>query len=200
MVEVMQAVGADQRIGKAFLNAGRGYGGGCFPKDVSGLISSSLEHGVDMPIMTAATEINDSMAGYIADKAKEIIGTYKGKKIAVLGLSFKAGTSDARKSPGIKLANILDDHGAEVAVYDPEANGEAKDTLNRKISIMKSAKEAILRAEVVFIATDWPQFKEMDFSQVLQTMNNDIIVDCMNCLDAAKVEGAGARYIGVGRY
>lgn len=200
VTEVMQAVGADPRIGKAFLNAGRGYGGGCFPKDVSGLISSSLQHGVDMPIMVAATEINDQMAGYIAEKAEKISGSLKGKKAAVLGLAFKAGTSDARKSPGIKLANILQGIGAQVSVFDPEANEEAKDTLHRKIEINDSAESACEGAYVVFIATDWPQFKDMDFKSIGQKMSGKLIVDCMNCLDSSAVQNAGLNYTGVGRY
>ena len=98
VVEVMDAVGADARIGRAFLNAGRGYGGGCFPKDVSGLIMSGLEHGVDLEIMTAAQEVNTSMAGYIVEKLRDALdGDLAGKKVAVLGLAFKAGTSDVRR-------------------------------------------------------------------------------------------------------
>lgn len=199
VVEVMDAVGADPRIGKAFLNAGRGYGGGCFPKDVSGLISSSLEHGVDMPIMVAASDINDQMAGYIAKKAEKALGGLEGKKVAVLGLAFKAGTSDARKSPGIKLANALAGGEAQVCVYDPEANGEAKDTLNRQITICESSEEACKDAEAVFIATDWPQFKNLDFKDLAGKMDGKLIVDCMNCLDGSAVKSAGLDYIGVGR-
>lgn len=199
VVEVMNAVGADPRIGKAFLNAGRGYGGGCFPKDVSGLISSSLEHGVDMPIMIAASDVNNQMAGYIADKAQKVSGSLKGKKVAVLGLAFKAGTSDARKSPGIKLANVLQKDGCEVSVYDPEANGEAKDTLNRQINICESLDSACQGAEAVFIATDWPQFKGLDFKELAAKMAGKTVVDCMNCLEESSVKAAGLSYIGVGR-
>lgn len=199
VTEVMDAVGADARIGRSFLNAGRGYGGGCFPKDVSGLISSALQHGVDMPIMLAATDVNDSMAGYIAEKAEKALGTLKGKKVAVLGLSFKAGTSDARKSPGVRLANVLQGHKAQVSVFDPQANGEAKDTLNRSIEIVGSAEEAFSGADAVFIATDWEEFKDMDFKKLADSMRGDLLVDCMNCLDASAATGAGLRYIGVGR-
>lgn len=200
VVEVMDGVGADPRIGRAFLNAGRGYGGGCFPKDVSGLINSSLQHGVDMPIMVAATDINESMAGYIADKAKQALdGNLKGKKVAVLGLAFKSGTSDARKSPGIKLTNILQKQGAKVFTYDPQANGEAKDTLHRQVVIAGSAQEAFSEAEAVLIATDWPEFKDMDFKVLAQKMNGKVVIDCMNYLDASSVIKAGLQYIGVGQ-
>ncbi len=199
VVEVMDAVGADARIGRAFLNAGRGYGGGCFPKDVSGLISSSLSHSVDMPIMVAASQINDEMASYIADKAEQTLGGLNGKKIAVLGLAFKAGTSDSRKSPGIKLANILHESGAEVSAHDPEANAEAKEMLSSQITLKDSAEEACKNAEAVFITTDWPQFKNLGFKALSEQMAGKLIVDCMNCLDISAVKDAGLVYIGVGR-
>src|SRR5690606_13069039 len=111
--EVMTVVGSDARIGRAFFNAGRGYGGGCFPKDVSGLISSGLSYGIDLEIMQAAQDLNASMPGYIIEKLKQAFGgDLTGKKVAVLGLAFKSGTSDVRKSPGVALANILANHQA----------------------------------------------------------------------------------------
>ncbi|HEX5456237.1 MAG TPA: UDP-glucose/GDP-mannose dehydrogenase family protein [Candidatus Saccharimonadales bacterium] len=199
VIEVMDAVGADGRIGRSFLNAGRGYGGGCFPKDVSGLISSSLEHGVDMPIMLAATEINESMPGYIVEKAEKALGGIEDRKVAVLGLAFKAGTSDARKSPGIRLANSLQGQGANVFVFDPQANGEARETLEQSIKIAESSDEAVTGADAVFIATDWDEFKNMDFNKLAGSMNGDLLVDCMNCIDASAVTNAGLHYVGVGR-
>jgi UDPglucose 6-dehydrogenase len=199
VTEVMDAVGADKRIGRSFLNAGRGYGGGCFPKDVSGLISSSLQHGVDMPIMQAATEVNTSMPDYIAEKAGKILGGLDGKQVAVLGLAFKAGTSDARKSPGISLANILQGNGAKVTAFDPQANGEAGDMLKQDINIAESSVDAVSGAAAVFIATDWEEFKSMDFKLLADNMEGNLLVDCMNCLDASAITDADLRYVGVGR-
>lgn len=200
VVEVMNAVGADPRIGRAFLNAGRGYGGGCFPKDVKGLISSAQSFGVDLQIMKAADKLNLEMPKYIVDKAKQKTGDVKGKKAAVLGLSFKAGTSDARKSPGVKIANLLAGAGAQVNAYDPEANGEAKRDLNDSVKPVESAEEAIKGAEVVFVATDWPEFKSIKLPELKSAMSGSAIIDCMNCLDSSKVEEAGLQYIGVGRF
>ena len=197
--EVMDAVGADRRIGRAFLNAGRGYGGGCFPKDVSGLISSATEHGVDMPIMISAADVNETMPGYIANKAQEVLGTLEGKKIAVLGLAFKAGTSDSRRSPGVKLANILDHDGSIVSVYDPQANGEAREDLRKSVNICSSAKEAISDCDAVFVATDWPEFKELDFAKISESMSGSLFVDCMNIFNPLDVKQSGLIYIGVGR-
>lgn len=197
--EIMDAVGADRRIGRAFLGAGRGYGGGCFPKDVSGLISSAEEHGVDMPIMAAATDVNESMAGYIANKAKDLLGTLEGKQIAVLGLAFKAGTSDSRRSPGVKLANILDKNGATVYAYDPEANGEAKEDLRSGVRVAKSVKEATKNSDAVFVATKWPEFLSYDLPKLADNMEGNLFVDAENAYNIEGVEKAGLQYIGVGR-
>lgn len=197
--EIMDAVGADRRIGRAFLNAGRGYGGGCFPKDVSGLIASAEEHGVDMPIMTAASDINESMAGYIANKTKSALGSLQGKRITVLGLAFKEGTSDARRSPGVKIANIIARTGAEVHVFDPKANDEAKEDLRRDIIIDDSFESAVCDADAILVATAWPEFVNLDLDKLKKEMHGNTFVDCINGFSDSSVDKAGFRYIGVGR-
>lgn len=200
ITEVMDGVGTDRRISRAFLNAGRGYGGGCFPKDVSGLISSANEFGVDIQIMTAASDVNESMPGYIARKAQTKLSSLTGKRLAVLGLAFKAGTSDARRSPGIKLANILSRNGAKVSVYDPKANHEAEADLRSGITISNSLDKAIRGTDAIFIATDWPEFIELDFKKVKDLMRGSLIVDAMNALNENAVTHAGLQYTGIGRY
>jgi UDPglucose 6-dehydrogenase len=197
--EIMDAVGADKRIVRAFLNAGRGYGGGCFPKDVSGLISSAEGFGVDMPIMAAVTDVNESMAGYIAGKAQNALGTLSGKRVAVLGLAFKAGTSDVRRSPGIKLANILARSGAIVTTYDPEANGEAREVLGPDVNVKHSIEKAIKDVDAVFLATEWPEFITYSAESIAKHMNGNLLVDCMNIYNSTDAENAGLAYIGVGR-
>ncbi len=199
VVDVMDAVGADRRIGRAFFNAGRGYGGGCFPKDVSGLISSATHYGVEMPIMTAATDINASMPGYIAEKAQNALGSFEGKKIAVLGLAFKAGTSDARRSPGVNLANILDKRGASVCAYDPQANEEASEDLRKTVKPCSSVDEAITGVDAVLITTEWPEFRELKWKDISKKMAGSLIVDAQNVLNPLDIESAGLQYIGVGR-
>lgn len=197
--EVMDAVGADRRIGRAFLSAGRGYGGGCFPKDVSGLISSASEYGVDLHIMTAAADLNESMPGYIAHKLQEAFGELDGKKVAILGLAFKAGTSDSRKSPGVKIANILNRSGAIVTAYDPQANGEAKEDLRKNVKLCASARAAAEGTDAVLIATDWPEFLKADLGGIAKDMKGNLFVDAVNAFDISHVEAAGLQYIGVGR-
>lgn len=199
--EVMDAVGADSRIGRAFLNAGRGYGGGCFPKDVSGLISSGMKHGVDLEIMQAVESINSSMPGYIAEKLHVALGgTYTNKRIAVLGLAFKAGTSDTRRSPGIALANDLAKRGASVCVYDPAAMAEARPELRKGVSEQTSIEHAIDGCEAVLVATDWPAFIDKPLEDYAKRLaNGKILVDCMNKFNPREVQSAGMLYIGVGR-
>jgi UDPglucose 6-dehydrogenase len=198
--EVMEAVGSDRRIGKAFFNAGRGYGGGCFPKDVSGLISSAEEHGVTMEIMSSAVKVNDTMADYIVDRVKQKLGgSLKGKKIAVLGLAFKAGTSDARRSPAVKIANLLAVDGAKVSAYDPKANNDAKSKLQKSIDLFDSEEEATKKASAVLVATDWPEFIKINKEKLKINMSGNLLVDCMNIFNLTDVQSAGFQYIGVGR-
>ena len=184
--EVMDGVGHDRRIGRAFLNAGRGYGGGCFPKDVSGLIASAVEHGVDMPIMTAATDVNESMPGYIVNKVKERVRSLHGKKVAILGLAFKAGTSDARKSPAVTIANYFASEGAVVTATDPQAIEEAREELHSSISINPNLQDTLQEQDIIVIATDWPEYQKIEFGTAT-------VVDCMNSYQMT------SNYIGVGK-
>jgi UDPglucose 6-dehydrogenase len=198
--EVMSIVGEDARIGKAFFNAGRGYGGGCFPKDVSGLISSAQGFGVSMPIMEAASTVNASMPGYIISRLVNESGlTLSDQNVAVLGLAFKSGTSDARKSPAIKLANRLIKEGAKVTAYDPQANKEARETLDPLVNISTNITDAIKDSSIVLIATDWPEFK--DITQWLpEATNMKVLVDAVNCVDASIIPTmSNVQYISVGR-
>jgi len=200
VVEVMDAVGADARIGRAFLNAGRGYGGGCFPKDVSGLIMSGLEHGVDLEIMTAAQELNSSMPGYIVEKLRDALnGNLAGKKIAVLGLAFKAGTSDVRRSPGVLMANFVAKAGASTTAYDPQAGEEASEDLHSSIRLTDSIETALAGADAVIVATDWPEFVGYEAEKFKQHMAGTIFIDAVNRFVPAHVSAAGLTYIGVGR-
>ncbi len=139
------------------------------------------------------------MPEYIVSKAAQKTGDFKGKRAAVLGLSFKAGTSDARKSPGVKIANLLAGTGASVNAYDPEANGEAKEDLTDSVNLVESAEEAVKDAEIIFVATDWPEFKEINLNELKSAMTGSLLVDCMNIYDPEKALAAGLEFIGVGR-
>ncbi len=197
--EVMDGVGLDKRIGRSFLYAGRGYGGGCFPKDVSGLISVAKKRSVEMPIMEASVEVNDMMPNRIIEKIKKELGDIKEKKVALLGLSFKPGTSDVRKSPALKMAELLIKEGCFVCAYDPAAMEEAKKELGEKVIFVDSTEDAISDSDFVCVATEWPEFSEFDYSKFKDSIKENLIVDCQNRLDKEKLKGQGFRYIGVGR-
>lgn len=196
--EVMDAVGADRRIGRAFLNAGRGYGGGCFPKDVSSLIRSAEDHGVKMEVMRAVADVNQSMPHYVINKATNVFGrSFEGSKVAVLGVAFKAGTSDVRRSPGITIANTLAAQGAIVSAHDPAALEEA-DELHDTILRCDDIRSAVDGAEAIFITTDWPEFVQHGIDQLAAMSGAKLIVDAMNCLDKS-AQASDVTYIGVGR-
>jgi UDPglucose 6-dehydrogenase len=200
IVEVMDAVGADKRIGRQFLSAGRGYGGGCFPKDVSGLIASGLERGVDLEIMTAAQAVNASMPGYILTKLKhQLEKPFNQAHITVLGLAFKPGTSDVRKSPGITIANSLVKQGTHVTSFDPEAVYETTSALHSSVVRAPNLREAIAGSDAVIIATDWPEFMNININTFSAAMAGTIFVDAVNKFDKQAVQRAGLTYIGVGR-
>lgn len=204
IVEIMDGIGADRRIGRSFLNAGRGYGGGCFPKDVSGLISSGLQHGVDLQIMQAANAENEAMPGYILEKALEQLKaeSFAGKKVALLGIAFKAGTSDIRKSPALKMANLLvEKMDAEVYAYDPQAfiESDTRKQLHNDIVVCDDMDSALAVADIAVIATDWPEFRETSPETYASNLNSKILIDAMNCMNPHKVKDAGLTYIGVGR-
>jgi UDPglucose 6-dehydrogenase len=200
VVEVMDAVGADNRIGRAFLNAGRGYGGGCFPKDVSGLIASGLDYGVDLEIMQAVQIVNRSMPGYVVEKLQEAMDQpLVDKKIAVLGLAFKAGTSDARKSPGVAIANKLAEAGAHVITYDPQAYEEAAPDLKAGIIQAKTIDEAIKNTDAIMITTEWAEILDYDAYDFAKLMKGKILFDAINQYDIIAASTAGLTYVGVGR-
>jgi UDPglucose 6-dehydrogenase len=198
IIEVMDAVGADYRIGRSFLNAGRGYGGGCFPKDVSGLISSALEYGVDLNIMEAAQEQNRIMPGYIVDRVQQELGTLEGRRVAVLGLAFKSGTSDVRKSPGVAIANKLHEMGAEVTTYDPEAKEEAAIDLYRGVKGAETLQMAIRQADATLITTEWPEIIDYPASDYARLMRGTLLFDAVNQYDVQDATAHKLHYIGVG--
>lgn len=199
VVEVLDAVGADNRIGTAFLKAGRGYGGGCFPKDVSGLIASGLDYGVDLEIMQAAQAQNEKMPGYIIDRLQDTMGEpLSGKKIAVLGLAFKANTSDTRRSPGISIANKLVEIGAAVTAYDPQGMHEATHDLNPDVILVDSIDDAVKDADAVIIATEWKEFLDYPATDLAKHMNGKIIFDGVNQYSALSARSAGLTYLGIG--
>jgi UDPglucose 6-dehydrogenase len=197
--EVALGMGLDKRIGKEFLNAGLGYGGFCFPKDLEAFIYISKKLGYDFKLLQEVKKINDEQRRYLVDKIKEHLWVLKNKKIAILGLSFKPDTDDMRFAPSIDIVSSLLDEGACIKAYDPQSNSEAKKVFgNRKIEFGKNAYTAVKNCDSVCILTEWEEFKKVDFSKLKKLMHYPLIADGRNMFDKKQVEASGFKYIGLG--
>jgi UDPglucose 6-dehydrogenase len=198
--DVAKGMGFDKRIGSAFLNAGIGYGGSCFPKDVKALLHTSRELGVPFSLLEETIAINDHQQELLVDKALKRFSTLKGKKIAMLGLSFKPNTDDMREAPSIKIARAMNAAGAKVTAYDPVASVNAREVIGDIINYVDSAAEAAKDADALFIVTEWDEFKQLDFAALLGVMKQRIIFDGRNCLEQAVLQTCGQiEYYPVGR-
>jgi len=191
---VMDGVGMDKRIGRDFLNAGLGYGGFCFPKDVDAFISVLEKHKVDASLLNAVRNINEYQRKHVRDIAKELLGSLKGKTIAVLGLAFKPNTDDVRLSPACMLIEDLQKEGAKVRSCDPQAVENAKKIL-KDVTYCKDAYETAEGAELVILATEWSDFKTMD----LKKLKVKKFIDARNVFDPGKMRKLGFDYRSIGR-
>lgn len=205
---VLGVMGVDNRIGPAFLNSGRGFGGGCFPKDIAGLIDASVSSKVDSGLIESVQRVNDRMPGYVIESLRRAVGgDLEGKRVALLGLAFKSGTSDTRKSPAIMLANLLHRAGAVVIAYDPEAGVEAKSEkdLWAPISIISSLADALTGADCILIGTAWPEFRDFGLDEMVRIMNGNVIYDADSCFkhlssqEIHELHRRGVNYLAVGR-
>ena len=184
ITEVMDGVGMDRRINRSFLYAGIGFGGGCFPKDVKGLIRSLEEHEVDATLFKAVMQVNTEQVDFVVQKIKDM-GTPKKSKVGVLGLSFKPGTSDMRVSPAGRLCKALVKDGYTVVGHDPQAIEEAEVEFPQERGLVYSedVRDVFKDSEIVVVATDWPEFKELDFKSLAKLMKEKRMLDARNYLD-----------------
>jgi UDPglucose 6-dehydrogenase len=195
------AIGYDVRIGRGMLNAGPGYGGGCLPKDLRSFMARAGELGVDEMItfLRAVDEINRRRRSRIIDVAHELVGeSWLGRKVAVLGAAFKAGTDDVRSSPALDVAGRIQLHGATVTVYDPQAAENAR-RVRPTLNYAASAIEACEGAHVVLHLTEWPEFRDLDPAELRTVVASPVIVDGRLSLDAAAWRAAGWTYKAPGR-
>ena len=157
---VMDAIGMDTRIGRAFLNAGIGYGGSCFPKDVKSLINTANKSKIKPKILDAVVEVNEAQPLKLIELAKKKLGILRDKKVTVLGLAFKPNSDDMREAPSIKIIDALLANGTELIAFDPAANEVARKIFGDKIAYARSIKEALGFSNIVFILTEWDEFKD----------------------------------------
>jgi UDPglucose 6-dehydrogenase len=194
--EVAYGMGLDKRIGTSYLHPGIGYGGSCFPKDVSFLKLLAGNSGYHFQLVSAVIEVNDLQKRRVVNKLKDELGTLRGKKIALLGLAFKANTSDMREAPSIVLASRLIAEGADVRAWDPLVQGHPD---LDGVAIQASMLDAVRGADAAVIVTEWPELKGLASPEILEAMRTPLIVDGRNLLDPDTVRAAGFRYAGIGR-
>ncbi len=196
--KVAEGMGYDKRIGRSFLYAGIGYGGSCFPKDVSAFVSICDKHGYDFALLKEVQKINKLQRINFIKKIESSLWVVKGKTIAVLGLSFKPNTDDMRDAPSIDIINALQSEGAVIKAFDPVAMEKAKPFLP-KIQYCRDEFEACAKADALVILTEWPRFKKIDLKKLKQAMNSNIVLDGRNIFDQAEMKKLGFNYISIGR-
>jgi UDPglucose 6-dehydrogenase len=195
---VADVMGSDPRIGRAFLDAGLGYGGYCFPKDVAALRRLAERLGYAFPLLGEVERLNEEAIDAAVAKIEDALWNLEGKRVAVLGLAFKPGTDDVRFSPALALVRRLQAAGCDVIGFDPHAATTAKDELPQ-LELASSAYEAATGSHALVIATDWPEFAELDLTELRQRMAQPVVVDGRNLLDPHEMAEAGFWYHPTGR-
>jgi UDPglucose 6-dehydrogenase len=196
--EVARGMGLDQRIGSSFLRAGIGYGGSCFPKDVSALKMLAGNSGYHFQLLTAVIEVNELQKRRVVGKLEKHLGSLVGKRVALLGLAFKPDTDDMREASSLVLAARLQGEGAEVVAYDPVAIERAGELLDT-IEMAGSAEQALAGADAAVLVTEWAQFAELDWAELASRMARPLLVDGRNFLDPERMRAAGFEYEGIGK-
>ncbi len=196
--EVAQGMGFDKRIGHHFLQAGVGYGGSCFPKDVRALTHMAQTHGMHPQLLNAVTEINTFQRRHVILKLHDLLGNIKGKTVALLGLAFKENTDDIRESPALTIAAHLLEQGAIVRAYDPVAMPNSEHEYP-DIVMCENPYDAAKNADALVALTPWNEFKQLDMERIRDSMKQPILMDGRNLYEPEKMRSFGFRYRGVGR-
>jgi UDPglucose 6-dehydrogenase len=195
---VASGMGLDRRIGKLFLNAGAGFGGSCFPKDVSALVSIARKEDYEPMILNAVMETNKLQRKHIMNKIKEMLGTIEGRQIGILGIAFKPNTDDIREAVAVDVIDALLEKGCRIKAFDPVAMPNAKKRL-KGVNFVKNAYEAADGVECLVVLTEWNEFRELDMSRIQGLMKKSAVVDGRNIYDPAKLKKMGFKYTGIGR-
>jgi UDPglucose 6-dehydrogenase len=193
---VAHGIGLDKRINSKFLQAGIGWGGSCFGKDLSSLIATAADGGYDAPLLRAIVDVNTRQRELVVTKLQHHLRPLRGSRVTVLGLAFKPGTDDLRDAPALEIGDRLRKLGATVVVYDPVIESVTSAPWMR---VMRDAYAAAAGTDAVVVATDWPEFVDIDIHQLASVMRGSLLLDARNCLDAASVAAAGLVYEGIGR-
>lgn len=198
--DIRLGMGSDSRIGKSFLFAGIGFGGSCFPKDISALAHLSRANGYDFKILDAISEVNNMQKTALIPKILNYFNhQLEGKKMAIWGLSFKPNTDDIREAPAIEIIQKLTSLGVHVAAYDPEAIENAKKVLSENVTFHDDQYDVLIEADCLIIATEWAEFRTPDFERMSTLLKNKLIFDGRNLYDLDKIEDIGYQYFSIGR-
>ena len=195
---VAQGMGLDKRIGSAFLDAGLGWGGSCFPKDVKALAHMAVLHGTHPQLLQAVMEINRNQRRRIVYKLRKALGGLNDTTIGILGISFKPNTDDIREAPALEVIHLLENEGAHIKAYDPQAMENAANVLP-KVKLCENPYQVAEGADALILVTDWNEFKQVDFTRIKSLMKNPVIMDGRNLWDEKTLKNMGFQYFGVGR-
>lgn len=199
VTQVAAGIGLDSRIGKKFLQAGIGWGGSCFPKDVSALIHTADDYGYDAQLLKAAVDVNDRQRQITLEKLQQVLKILKGKTVGLLGLTFKPDTDDMRDAPSLILIEQLNRLGAKVKAYDPIVSQSGIRHGLTGVIVENDALHLADGCDALVLVTDWAQFKELDYAAIAQQMHSPILIDGRNFLDREALIQAGFQYVGIGR-
>lgn len=199
VTQVAKGIGLDSRIGGKFLQAGLGWGGSCFPKDVSALVHTADDYGYDAQLLKSAINTNRAQRLLILEKLQQILKILKGKTVGLLGLTFKPDTDDMRDAPSIDLVAQLKRLGAKVKAYDPIITPENLHPALDNLELANNAEELARDCDALVLVTDWGVFQDLNYSAIAAVMNTAVIIDGRNFLEPEKLETAGFYYIGIGR-
>ena len=197
--QVRKGIGSDGRIGPAFLFPGPGYGGSCFPKDVKALVRTAKSVGVPLRVLDAVEMANDAQKHRLFEKLQQLLGSVKGKRIAVWGLAFKPNTDDMREAPSLVLIEALLGAGAEVVAHDPVAMHETERRIGKSITYADSSYAALDGADALVVVTDWNEYRNPDFVRIKSTLKSPVVIDGRNLYDTRKMRSLGFTYESIGR-
>lgn len=199
VTQIAKGIGLDSRIGSKFLQAGMGWGGSCFPKDVSALIHTADDYGYEAVLLKAAVSVNQRQRQIGIEKLQQVLKILKGKTVGLLGLTFKPDTDDMRDAPALNLIDQLNRLGTKVKAYDPIVSQSGMRHGLSGVFVETDAERLADGCDALVLVTEWQQFRSLDYVKMASLMNNPVIIDGRNFLDREAVESAGFRYVGVGR-
>ena len=202
IVEVARGMGLDKRIGKSFLEAGIGFGGSCFPKDLSAFIRIAEKTGYDFGLLKEVQKVNDYQKRLLVKKIEALLWNLPKKTIGILGLAFKPNTDDIRHAPALDIITMLCKEGARIKVYDPKAMNKTKAALGdygKDVKFCKDAYAVARNSDCLVLVTEWNEFKELDFKKIKKLMKQAVIVDGRNIYNPQEMKRLGFRYVGIGR-